>query len=138
MMHNQRDKYLQTAVQTATPAQLLIMLYDGALRFCKGGMEAINNQNMEEANRCICRAEDIILEFMVTLDMSSPVAEGLIGMYDYMYFRLIEANTKKEIGPIEEVIGYLAELKEIWIQAAKHSNGTAHSNVAVHSDAAHA
>mgnify|MGYP000675226681 CR=1 FL=1 len=119
----QRNKYLQTSVQTATPAQLLIMLYDGAIRFCKGGIEAINSNNVEEANRCIGRAEDIIMEFVVTLDKSSPVADGLVKVYDYMYFKLIEANTYKTIEPIEEVLGYLVELKETWIQASKQMNG---------------
>lgn len=117
-MQNQRNKYLETAIQTATPAQLLIMLYDGAIRFCKGGIEAIKNQDKEEANRCICRAEDIILEFVVMMDKSSPIAEGLIRMYDYMYFRLVEANTKKSVEPAEEVLGYLIELKETWVNAA--------------------
>lgn len=126
----QRNKYLQTSVQTATPAQLLTMLYDGAIRFCRGGIEAINNQNAEEANRCICRAEDIILEFVVTLDKSSPVAEGLLKMYDYMYFKLIESNTHKTVEPIEEVIGYLVELKETWVQASKQMSGVSQKDIA--------
>lgn len=124
MMQNQRNKYMETAIQTATPAQLLIMLYDGAIRFCKGGIEAIRNQDNEEANRCICRAEDIILEFVVTMDKSASVAEGLIKMYDYMYFRLVEANAKKEIEPIEEVLGYLLELRQTWIQASKQMSNS--------------
>jgi flagellar protein FliS len=126
----QRNKYLQTSVQTATPAQLLIMLYDGAIRFCKGGIEAINTQNTEEANRCICRAEDIIMEFVVTLDKSSEVAEGLVKLYDYMYTKLIEANTHKTIEPLEEVIGYLVELKETWVQVSKQMNGVPQQGVA--------
>jgi flagellar protein FliS len=119
MQIQQRNKYLQTSIQTATPAQLLIMLYDGAIRFCKSGIDAINNSDLQEAHRCISRAEDIITEFIITLDKDSPVAEGLIKMYDYMNFRLIEANTKKEIESIEEVIGLLKELRETWVQAAK-------------------
>lgn len=130
LQQQQRNKYLQTSIQTATPAQLLIMLYDGALRFCKGGMEAIHNQNLEEANRSICRAEDIIMELVVTLDKSSPIAEGLVKMYDYMHFKLIEANTYKKVEPIEEVIGYLVELRETWIQAAKLMNGIPQQGVA--------
>jgi flagellar protein FliS len=130
MMQAHRNKYMETAIQTAAPAQLLIMLYDGAIRFCKGGIEAINNSNMEEAHRNICRAEDIILEFIVTIDKSSPVAEGLIKLYDYMYFLLIEANINKSVEPIQEVIGYLVELKETWIQAAKLANGSSQPGVA--------
>jgi flagellar protein FliS len=119
MQIQQRNKYLQTSIQTATPSQLLIMLFDGAIRFCKNGIDAINNSDIEEAHRCISRAEDIITEFVITLDKNSSVAEGLIKMYDYMSFRLIEANTKKEVEPIVEVIGFLTELRETWVQAAK-------------------
>lgn len=121
---------METAIQTATPAQLLIMLYDGAIRFCKGGIEAVNNQDNEEANRCICRAEDIILEFVVTMDKSASVAEGLIKMYDYMYFRLVEANAKKDIEPIEEVLGYLLELRQTWVQASRQGNSSIQQGMA--------
>lgn len=129
MQIQQRNKYLQTSIQTATPAQLLIMLYDGAIRFCKSGIDAINNSDIEEANRCIRRTEDIITEFVITLDKTSPVAEGLIKMYDYMNFRLIEANTKKEVGPIEEVVELLTELRETWVQAAKLVHGVPQTGV---------
>jgi flagellar protein FliS len=125
-----RNRYLETAIQTATPAQLLIMLYDGAIRFCKGGIEAIKNNDITEANRNICRAEDIILEFIVTIDKSSPVAEGLIQMYEYMYFLLVDANAKKTTEPIEEVIGYLVDLKETWVQAAKTINASGPKGIA--------
>jgi flagellar protein FliS len=113
-----RNKYLETSIQTATPAQLLIMLYDGAIRFCRTASKAIDNGQTEEAHRNIIKAEDILLEFVISLDKTAPVADGLVQLYDYMYQRLIEANTKKDKGIIEEVIGFLVELKETWVQAA--------------------
>ena len=115
----QRNKYLETTVRTAAPAQLLIMLYDGAIRFCRSAAEAIQAGNHQEAHRCILRAEDIILEFVVSLDKEADVAEGLVKLYDYMYHRLVEANVKKDTGILDEVTGFLVELKETWIQAAK-------------------
>jgi flagellar protein FliS len=118
MNQSQPNKYLESAVQTASPEKLLIMLCDGAIRFCKMGIEKINQQQFIDAHMNICKAQDIISEFIITLDHSAPVAEGLLKMYDYFNFRLIQANTKKEIEPIEEVIQFLAELKETWIQAA--------------------
>jgi flagellar protein FliS len=119
VIQQQPNKYLENMVQTASPAQLLIMLYDGAIRFCKLGIEAIRRKDYSEANRCLCRVQDIINEFVVTLDRSSPVADGLLKLYDYMLRRLIQANVKKEIEPVEEVAGFLTELKETWVQAAK-------------------
>jgi flagellar protein FliS len=117
-MQAQRNKYLETAVQTATPAQLLIMLYDGAIRFCKAGIEAIRHNQAEDANRNLVRAQDIIHEFMITLDPNSPLSEGLNRLYDYFVQRLIEANMKKQTEPAEEVLAHLIELKETWVQAA--------------------
>jgi flagellar protein FliS len=119
MVQQQKNKYLEATVQTATPAQLLIMLCDGAIRFCKLGIEAIHNNKHEEANTNLCKVQDIISEFVITLDLQSPIAEGLINLYDYFVFRLIEANTKKSVEPAEEVLKYLIELKAIWVEAAK-------------------
>ncbi|WP_442602615.1 flagellar export chaperone FliS [Paenibacillus sp. KN14-4R] len=115
----QKNRYLETAVQTATPTQLLIMLCDGAIRFTKLGIEAMKNQNYEDANRYLYRTQDIIKEFMVTLDRSSPIADSLMSLYEYYIQLLIKANVKKVVEPAEEVLGYLIELKETWIQAAK-------------------
>ncbi|RAV03100.1 flagellar export chaperone FliS [Paenibacillus sp. YN15] len=115
----QRNKYLETSVQTATPAQLLIMLCDGAVRFCRAGIEGIRNQDYEEANKNLVKVQNIISEFAITLDRSSPIAENLLRLYEYYNYRLIEANTKKSTEPAEEILGYLLELKETWMQAAK-------------------
>lgn len=122
MQYQQRNKYLQTTVQTASPAQLLIMLYDGAIRFCRQAIEAIKLQKFSDANTNLLKAQDIINEFIITIDRTSPIAENLLKLYDYFKLRLIEANTKKNIEPAEEVLGHLIELKETWIQAAKQYN----------------
>lgn len=119
-MHQaQYNKYMATTVQTATPAQLLVMLYDGAIRFCKASIEAMKDKKYEEVNRNLCRAQDIIQEFIITLDRSSPIAERLLPLYEYFLARLIEANTKKESTIVQEVVGYLVELKETWVNASR-------------------
>lgn len=115
----QRNKYLETTIQTATPAQLLIMLFDGAIRFTRQGVEAIKEQRLADANTNLLKTQDIINEFIITIDRKSPVAENLLNLYDYFKMRLVEANTKKDIEPAEEVLGHLIDLKETWIQASK-------------------
>lgn len=117
-MQSQRNKYLENAVQTAAPQQLVIMLCDGAIRFLKQGIEAIRQKKMQDAHNHLIRVQDIILEFAITLDKTAPVSEGLLKLYDYFMYRLMEANAKKDIVPAEEVLGYLIELKETWVQAA--------------------
>jgi flagellar protein FliS len=121
MIQAQRNKYLESTVQTATPAQLLIMLCDGAIRFCRLGIEALKSNNFQDANNNLVKAQDIISEFVITLDRTSPIAEHLLRLYEYFGYRLIEANIQKSLVPAEEVLGHLIELKETWIQAAKLS-----------------
>jgi flagellar protein FliS len=124
MIQSQRNKYMETTVQTATPAQLLIMLVDGAMRFCKMGISAIEQGNHGEANLNLGKVQDIVSELIITLDRESAVADGLLRLYEYFNFRLIEANVQKKIEPAQEVLGYLSELKEVWIQAAKSANAS--------------
>jgi flagellar protein FliS len=118
LQQSQRDKYRENSLKTATPAQLLIMLFEGAIRFCKISIEAIHKQDHETAHRNLIKVQDIINEFIITLDKNAPMAGGLLQLYDYFIFRLTEANVKKETAPIEEVLGHLVELKQTWIQAA--------------------
>lgn len=115
----QRNMYLQNMVQTASPEKLLIMLYDGAIRFCKQGIEAIKTQRFADANTSLQRVQDIVNEFIITIDRSSPLAPSLLQLYDYFNMRLIEANTTKSTEPAEEVLGHLVELKETWVQASR-------------------
>lgn len=119
MLQPQVNRYLETSIQTATPAQLLIMLCDGAIRFCKAGIEAIQNRDYPEANRNLLKVQNIINEFIVTLDHNAPIAKNLLPLYEYFNYRLIEANTKKAAEPAEEVLQYLQELKDTWMEAAK-------------------
>ncbi|OMF35828.1 flagellar export chaperone FliS [Paenibacillus sp. FSL H8-0548] len=125
MLAQQRNKYLQTTVQTATPQQLLIMLYDGAIRFCRQGIEGIKNGNYSDANTGFLKTQAIINEFIITIDRTSPVAENLLKLYDYFNMRLTEANISKKTEPAEEVLNHLIELKETWYQAAKQFNQSA-------------
>ncbi|TYP75744.1 flagellar export chaperone FliS [Paenibacillus methanolicus] len=124
MQPMQRNKYLETTIQTATPAQLLIMLMDGAIRFSKQAVEAINEQRNQEANEFLLKTQNIISEFIITLDRTSPLADNLLSLYEYYQHLLIQANIKKDAAPVEEVIGYLVEMKETWIQAARTANAT--------------
>lgn len=120
VMHS-NNKYLETAIQTATPAQLLLMLYDGAIRFCRQSIAELKEGRLESANVFLQKTQNIIDEFVITLDRKSSIADNLLQLYEYFKFRLAEANMKKSPEPAEEVLGYLIELKENWMQAAKLS-----------------
>lgn len=122
MIQAQPNKYLENSIQTASPAQLLVMLCDGAIRFGKKSIVDIQNQDYASANTNIGKVQNIVSEFIITLDQSSPLAENLMRLYEYFSYLLIQANMKKDVAPIQEVLGYLSELKETWVQAAKLSN----------------
>jgi flagellar protein FliS len=118
-MNMQQERYLHNTVQQASPAQLLIMLYDGAIRFCKLSHKELLEANYQLANTHLLKAQDIVRELMCTLNMDYPISKDLYNLYDYFVFLLIEANIKKISEPVSEVITYLIELKETWVQASK-------------------
>ncbi|ETT48892.1 flagellar export chaperone FliS [Paenibacillus sp. FSL H7-0942] len=119
MIKSPYEKYRQSSVQTSTPAQLVIMLYDGAIRFVKVGLEGLNNQDIEKANLNLGKAQTIISELMSTLDQSYDVSKNLFALYEYTNYLLIEANIRKSPEKAEEAIGYLTDLRETWMQASK-------------------
>ncbi|GIP35614.1 flagellar export chaperone FliS [Paenibacillus sp. J2TS4] len=122
MISTPQNKYLNHTVQTATPAQLLIMLYDGCIRFCKLAIHGLEQNDLQLVNTNLVKAQAIINELIVTLDMNIPLSQDLRQIYDYWNHQLIAANMGKQKEPVEEVLGFLTEMKETWVQAARSIN----------------
>lgn len=111
-------QYQQTQAQTASPGQLVIMLYRGAIKFLVKARSEIEAANIEGAHHNLLRAQDIMLELMNGLDLSmGDVAHNLQGLYVFMYRRLVEANVKKDATEVDEVLAMLRELLAAWEQA---------------------
>ncbi len=120
MVHTESyNAYKQNSILTASPEELTLMLYNGLIRFILQAQRAIESNDIEKAHESISRAEDIIEEFQVTLDMSYELSKGLFLLYDYMYRRLIDANINKDIEILEEVLHFARELRDTWAQAMK-------------------
>jgi len=119
MVTNPYQKYQQQSVMTASQEELLIMLYNGCIRFIKLGVRAIEEKDVPGAHTNIVKAQDIILEFMSTLDLRYDVAKSLMPLYDYLYRRLVEANVGKDARILKEVLGLVTELRDTWVEAAK-------------------
>ena len=115
-MNNPYQAYQNNAVTTASPAELTLMLYNGCLKFLKLAKKGIEEKNTEVKNTNLIKAQKIIQEFMVTLDMNVEMSESLLKMYDYMHRRLIEANIKNDVSIIEEVEGYVVDFRDTWKQ----------------------
>lgn len=113
------QQYQNNMVNTATPQELTLMLYNGLIKFLNLTIQGMEERSIEKANNNIVRAQDIIIEFMSTLDMDYEISGGLFSLYDYMNNRLVEANIKKDKAIVEEVLGYAEELRDTWAQAMK-------------------
>ena len=104
------NAYLRNAILTASPAELTLMLYDGAIKFCNIAIIGIEKKDMEKAHVNLKKAQDIITELRVTLDHKYPVWEDFDRVYDYIYRRLVEANMSKDIAVVEDALKYNREL----------------------------
>lgn len=83
MITSPYEKYRQSSVQTSTPAQLVLMLYDGAIRFVRTAMDGLSKQDFEKTNLNFGKAQSIISELMSTLDYSYEVSNNLYSLYEY-------------------------------------------------------
>ena len=106
--------YANSKVATATPAELTLMLYEGAIKFCNIALDAIRQKQIEKAHNNIIKVEKIILEFQSTLNHNYPVAEDFDAVYSYLMRRFAEANVKKDSEILEEVLGHLRTMRDTW------------------------
>ena len=120
MLSNPYLQYRRAQTETSDPGELVVMLYQGAIRFLQRAALAIKAGDPETAHSSIIRAQDIVQELNVTLDHSrGDVASNLSQIYEYAYWRLVQANCKKDLGAIEEVTGLLRELLPAWQEALR-------------------
>jgi flagellar secretion chaperone FliS len=106
--------YKQNSVSTASPGELTLMLYNGCLKFLNKAKQAMNENNIQERNTNLQKAQRIIQELMATLNQKYEVAKQMMVMYEYMNQRLIEANIKNDISIVEEVEGFVTEFRDTW------------------------
>ena len=118
-MNGYTNQYLANTVLSASPEQLMLMLYDGAGRFLAQAIQAIEGGQTDKRAYFINKASAIVSEFAATLDRSqSPaLAEDLTALYGYMLRRMMQANLKNDTEPLVEVKGLLADLRATWAQA---------------------
>jgi flagellar protein FliS len=112
--------YKQQSILTATPGQLVVMLYDGCLRFLHQAAYAMREGKVGESNTRLQRAEAIIDELRTTLDMENGgvVASRLQGIYVFSSRHLIEARIARDPAMIDKVSELLSELRDAWAQIA--------------------
>ena len=115
-INNPYKAYEQNSVTQSTPGELTLMLYNGCLKFLNQAKKGIETKDIELKNTNIQKAQNILREFMVTLDKSIPVSETMLPLYEYMINRLVEANIQNDSQIIDEVAGYVTEFRDTWKQ----------------------
>ena len=113
-LSNAYAQYNNSKVLTASPAELVLMLYDGAIKFSNIAIVAIEQKDIQKAHTNIVKTEKIIDHFRATLDMKYPVAKDFDRVYEYLQRRLFEANVKKDKAIMEEVCGHIRSMRDTW------------------------
>ncbi len=118
-VNNPYAKYKTNSINTATPEELTLMLYNGALKFCNQAMAALEDKDYIKANQLIQRVQDIIREFQITLKPEYEISQQLDALYDYIYRRLVSANIRKDISMLTEATDLIRNMRDTWKEAMK-------------------
>ena len=108
------NAYQKNAIMTASKAELTLMLYDGAIKFCNIAFSGFEKKEYEKINTNLKKAQAIITEFRATLDCKYPVWEDFERVYDYIYRCLIDANIHKDEEKLQEALKYIREMRDTW------------------------
>ena len=114
--------YKGNRINTASPAELTLMLYDGAVKFCNIAIDALDQNDIMKANENLIKAQKIIVEFRMTLDFKYDVAQQFDIVYDYIYRRLVEANIKKDKNIVEEALGHIRTMRDTWKEVMRKNH----------------
>lgn len=113
------DVYQRTQVDTASPVRLIVMLYDGAIRFLRQGQSAMQRGDREKQNDYLVRAQRILAELTSSLNLEEggEIAVNLMALYQFMTEQLVLANLQDDVGKVQKVREMLESLREAWAQA---------------------
>ena len=121
----QMDQYTRNRILTASPAELTLMLYDGAIKFCNIAMLGIEQGSIQKAHDNIMKVQRIIEEFQITLNFDYAIANDYNNVYNYLIKRLREANMTKDKAILEEVSAHLHTLRDAWKEVMKRPQSVA-------------
>ena len=120
MSVQEHKQYQRTQTETASPGELVVMMYKGAIKFLGAARQGLNSRDLEVTNRNLLRAQEIILELMISVDINvGPVARNLFDLYEFMHRHLVQANVRKDAKMVAEVEQLLRELVPAWEQAVQ-------------------
>jgi flagellar protein FliS len=116
--------YIRTQVNTASPGELTLMLFNGSIKYMKQALDGIRNKDYEAKNVNIKKSQDIIDELLITLDMKYEIAKNLSKLYLFIKEQLFEANAKLNVESLQVSIDLMSELRDAWAEALKSLKNT--------------
>lgn len=117
--NNPYAAYQDSKIRTASPAELTLMLYEGAIKFCNIALMAMEENDLEKKHANIVKAENIVIEFLDTLNYKYEVAKDFERVYQYIYALLVEANVKNDKEMLELALGHLRGMRDTWKEVMK-------------------
>ena len=124
MTRNPYAQYANNKVMTASPAELTLMLYEGAIKFGNIAISAMENKEIEKAHVNIVKVQKIITEFRTTLNFKYPVANDFDRIYIYLERRLHECMATKDKEIMEEIVMHLRSMRDNWKEVMKKAKGS--------------
>lgn len=109
--------YQQNQIITANPQELVLMLYNGGIKFLKLAKHSIGEKKMEEAHDYMIRVQNILTELELGLNREMEIAKNMAALYDFMKWRVVQANMKKDVALIDEVLQFFTEFRDTWKKA---------------------
>lgn len=123
MANNAAKAYGNNKINTASQAELTLMLYEGAVKFCNRAKDALEVNDYETVNINIQKCRNIIVELLSTLNHKYPVAKDFETLYNYIFALLTEANMKKDMEMLEKALAELRDIRDIWKEIMSKAKG---------------
>ena len=116
---NMANVYKQQQIMTASPEELTLMLYNGAIRFVTESIQAIGQKDIERAHKKNMRAQDIVRELMSSTDTQYELSHDWLRLEEYILYRLVQGNMQKDVAQLEEAKKLLTEFRDTWVEVIK-------------------
>ncbi len=123
MAVNVAEIYKNSKEQTASKEEIITMLYDGAIKFCNIAATELELKNIENVNTNLKKAQRIIEELILTLDMRYPVSQEFKQVYEYIIELLVQANIKKDKELMERASNEIRGMRDTWVEVVKRAKG---------------
>ena len=121
-VNNAASLYQGTKVSTASPAELTLMLYEGAIKFCNIAVLGFEQNDFEKVNNNIIKVQNIITELRATLDFKYPTAKDFDVVYEYISSLLVQANIKKDVEQLNLALDQVREMRDLWKEVMKQNH----------------